>query len=481
MSQCMVYYLLEVVYIRKVELRVNEQMKYEVIKELVDTNGNKHSAAVTLGCTVRTVNRLIQRYKENGKEAFVHGNRNRKPACTVPDTVRNDILCLYDRKYEGANLRHFTELLAERENIKVSDTLVRNLLLENEILSPKARKATRKKLKASLKLKQENARTKKEKNQVQEALATVEDPHLRRPRCAHFGEMLQMDASPHHWFGGINTHLHAAIDDATGMIVGAYFDTQETLNGYYNVFHQIHTDYGIPYMFYTDRRTVFEYKKSEEKIYQKNTLTQFGYACKQLGVELKLTRVPQAKGRVERLFGTLQSRLPIELRLAGITTVEQANEFLNSYLKKFNAQFALPVNPNKSVFENQPDSEKINLMLAVLSERKIDSGHCIRYNHKHYKLLDAQGMVTCYHRGTSVMVIKAFDGVLYASVGTKIYALEEVSDHEEVSRYFNTDKEYKESRKPKKRYIPDMSHPWKKDNFIRYVHAMVERETDWTA
>lgn len=481
MSQCMVYYLLEVVYIRKVELRVNEQMKYEVIKELVDTNGNKHSAAVTLGCTVRTVNRLIQRYKENGKEAFVHGNRNRKPACTVPDTVRNDILCLYDRKYEGANLRHFTELLAERENIKVSDTLVRNLLLENEILSPKARKATRKKLKASLKLKQENARTKKEKNQVQEALATVEDPHLRRPRCAHFGEMLQMDASPHHWFGGINTHLHAAIDDATGMIVGAYFDTQETLNGYYNVFHQILTDYGIPYMFYTDRRTVFEYKKSEEKIYQKNTLTQFGYACKQLGVELKLTRVPQAKGRVERLFGTLQSRLPIELRLAGITTVEQANEFLNSYLKKFNAQFALPVNPNKSVFENQPDSEKINLMLAVLSERKIDSGHCIRYNHKHYKLLDAQGMVTCYHRGTSVMVIKAFDGVLYASVGTKIYALEEVSDHEEVSRYFNTDKEYKESRKPKKRYIPDMSHPWKKDNFIRYVHAMVERETDWTA
>ena len=481
MSQCMVYYLLEVVYIRKVELRVNEQMKYEVIKELVDTNGNKHSAAVTLGCTVRTVNRLIQRYKENGKEAFVHGKRNRKPACTVPDTVRNDILCLYDRKYEGANLRHFTELLAERENIKVSDTLVRNLLLENEILSPKARKATRKKLKASLKLKQENARTKKEKNQVQEALATVEDPHLRRPRCAHFGEMVQMDASPHHWFGGINTHLHAAIDDATGMIVGAYFDTQETLNGYYNVFHQILTDYGIPYMFYTDRRTVFEYKKSEEKIYQKNTLTQFGYACKQLGVELKLTRVPQAKGRVERLFGTLQSRLPIELRLAGITTVEQANEFLNSYLKKFNAQFALPVNPNKSVFENQPDSEKINLMLAVLSERKIDSGHCIRYNHKHYKLLDAQGMVTCYHRGTSVMVIKAFDGVLYASVGTKIYALEEVSDHEEVSRYFNTDKEYKESRKPKKRYIPDMSHPWKKDNFIRYVHAMVERETDWTA
>lgn len=456
-------------------------MKYEVIKKLVDTNGNKHTAAVTLDCTVRTVNRLIRRYKTEGKEAFVHGNRNRKPACTVPGAIRKDILCLYDTKYEGSNLRHFTELLAERENIKVSDTFVRKLLLENEILSPKARKATRKKLTENLKLKQENTKTKKEQNRLQAALATVQDPHLRRPRCANFGEMLQMDASPHLWFGDTTTHLHAAIDDATGMIVGAYFDTQETLNGYYNVFHQILTDYGIPYMFYTDRRTVFEYKKSKEKDISKNTLTQFGYACKQLGVELKLTSVPQAKGRVERLFGTLQSRLPIELRLAGITTMEQANEFLKSYLKKFNAQFALPVNPNKSVFENQPDSEKINLMLAVLSVRKIDSGHCIRYNHKHYKLLDSQGMITCYHRGTHVMVITAFDGVLYASVDTKIYALEEVADHEEVSRYFNTDKEYKESRKPKKRYIPDMSHPWKKDNFMKYVHSMVGRETDWVA
>ena len=460
---------------------MNEQMKYEVIKKLVDTNGNKHRAAVTLDCTVRTVNRLIRRYKTEGKEAFVHGNRNRKPACTVPGAIRKDILCLYDTKYEGSNLRHFTELLEERENIKVSDTFVRKLLLENEILSPKARKATRKKLTENLKLKQENTKTKKEQNRLQAALATVQDPHLRRPRCANLGEMLQMDASPHLWFGDTTTHLHAAIDDATGMIVGAYFDTQETLNGYYNVFHQILTDYGIPYMFYTDRRTVFEYKKSKEKDISKNTLTQFGYACKQLGVELKLTSVPQAKGRVERLFGTLQSRLPIELRLAGITTMEQANEFLKSYLKKFNAQFALPVNPNKSVFENQPDSEKINLLLAVLSVRKIDSGHCIRYNHKHYKLLDSQGMITCYHRGTHVMVITAFDGVLYASVDTKIYALEEVADHEEVSRYFNTDKAYKESRKPKKRYIPDMSHPWKKDNFMKYVHSMVGRETDWVA
>ena len=109
----------------------------------------------------------------------------------------------------------------------------------------------------------------------------------------------------------------------------------------------------------------------------------------------------------------------------------------------------------------------------------MDAGHCIRYDGRHYKLLDDQGMVTCYHKGTSVMVIKSFDSSLFASVGEKIYVLEEITSHEEISRYFNTDKEYAESKKPKKRYIPDMSHPWKKDNFMKYVHAMVGHETDW--
>ena len=141
------------------------------------------------------------------------------------------------------------------------------------MLSPKARKATKKKLKAHLKAQAECAKSKRQKEQLQQTLTLVEEPHLRRPRCAYFGEMLQMDASQHRWFGEQIPHLHAAIDDATETIVGAYFDTQETLHGYYTVFHQILTDYGIPYLFYTDRRTVFEYKKleDEKKDLSKNT------------------------------------------------------------------------------------------------------------------------------------------------------------------------------------------------------------------
>ena len=263
----------EVVKIRKVELRMNEQVKYDVIKKLVETNGNKKRAAVTLGCTLRTVNRLIQRYKQEGKAAFQHGNRTRKPACMIPDSTRKEILCLYDAKYADANFRHFVQLLEENESIKVSDTFLRNLFFAQGMLSPKARKATKKKLKAHLKAQAECAKSKRQKEQLQQTLTLVEEPHLRRPRCAYFGEMLQMDASQHRWFGEQITHLHAAIDDATETIVGAYFDTQETLHGYYTVFHQILTDYGIPYLFYTDRRTVFEYKKleDEKKDLSKNT------------------------------------------------------------------------------------------------------------------------------------------------------------------------------------------------------------------
>ena len=168
------------------------------------------------------------------------------------------------------------------------------------------------------------------------------------------------------------------------MIVGAWFDKQETLSGYYHVFRQILTDYGIPYMFYTDRRTVFE---------------------------------------------------------------------------------------------KQPDEEKIDQFLAVITPRKVDAGHCIRFQNKYYELKDEQGMRSDFHKGTSVMVIRTLSGKLYASVCERIYCMDEVPSHEESSRYFGTDQNAHTEKK--KRYIPDMNHPWKKDNFMKYVHAMVGREEHW--
>ena len=169
------------------------------------------------------------------------------------------------------------------------------------------------------------------------------------------------------------------------------------------------TTYGIPYKFFTDRRTCFHLIKNENlPIYRWDTYTQFAYACKQLGVELGSSSVPQAKGRVERLNQTLQSRLPVELRLAGITTIDAANEFLNSYIKEFNEKFALPLHGIKSVFEVQPKIEKINLILAVLCERTVDTGHCLRHSNKYYRMIDSRGNQVHYRKGTKVIVYSGF-------------------------------------------------------------------------
>ena len=459
---------MEVTIIRKVELSMDEQKKYEVIKSLADhPHPNKQRAAITLNCTVRHINRMLKGYKEQGKEYFIHGNRGRKPANTIPDETRSLVVDLYRTKYYDANFEHFTELLEKLEGISLSPSTIMSILEANYILSPKVTKAKQKRIKEQLQTQKKAAKTQKEAEQIQTNLVAVEDAHSRRPRAAYFGELEQMDATPYEWIPGQIWHLHLAIDDATGRITGGYFDTQETLNGYYHVFHQILTTYGIPYKFFTDRRTVFTYKKKNSPSIDEDTYTQFAYACKQLGVELESSSVPQAKGRVERLNQTLQSRLPIELRLAGITTIDAANEFLNSYIKEFNEKFSLPLNSIKSVFVEQPENEKINLILAVLCERTVDTGHCLRHSNKYYRMIDGNGNQVHYRKGTKVMFIQAFDNCKYCCVNDKdIYGLEEIPEHEAKSKDLDIDYT---PPKPKKTYIPPMNHPWRRQHFGKFV------------
>lgn len=190
------------------------------------------------------------------------------------------------------------KLLAKYEDINISRSAVNSILMGENILSPMAQRKTKKKVRRLLREQKKKATTKKKITKISEKLIAIEDAHPSRPRCAYTGEMVQMDASEHVWFGNNKTHLHAAVDDATGAIIGAYFDHQETLNGYYNVLEQILKTRGIPYMFFTDRRTVFEYKKKKSPSVEEDTFTQFGYACKQLGIEIKTSSVPEAKGRV---------------------------------------------------------------------------------------------------------------------------------------------------------------------------------------
>lgn len=455
---------------RKVELRMNEEYKYKIIKKLVETNGNKQRAAVMLKRSIRQIDRMIAGYKKFGKEFFVHGNRGRKPVNALTEEFKTEIELLYINKYFDCTYTSFQEYLETRENIKLSIDEVRVILRDRYIFSPRTHKSTKRKFKKKLE-EQIKTANKKEKDALKAKLVIAEEAHPRQPRCQYFGEELQMDACIHPWFGKGKTALHAAIDDATGQVVGLYFDKEETLNGYYQITHQILSKYGIPYLIKTDKRTVFEYKKKASSKVEEDTFTQYAYACKELGIQIETSSVPEFKPRVERLFQTLQQRLPQELRLAQITTIDEANKFLEEFIIKYNNKFALCINNNKSAFEKQPSEEKINLTLAVLCQRVVDSGHSIKYNNNYYRLINKVGSPIYFNKGTKCVVIKALNGELFATVDESIFALEKISEVQAQSENFDEIEEIK----PRSIYIPRMIHPWKGKSFEEFIKTQEHR------
>lgn len=449
---------------RKVSLRMNEEQKYQAIKELMDHGGNKQRAALKLGVSVRTVNRYIAACRRKGKAAFVHGNRHRPPANSLSKEISSLILSLYREKYDGFNFAHYRDLLSEYENIDVSYATVYRILTVNGIFSPHIHRVTRKKLRKAKLLAENPSISNGEVEAVVSHQIAIEDAHPRQQRCKYFGEEIQMDGSLHRWFGERKAVLHLAIDNATRTVVGAFFDWQETLNGYYHVFDQILRNFGIPAKFKTDNRSVFYYRSSAIKDESKDVLTQFHYACKHLGVQLETTSVSQAKGVVERANLTFQRRLVNELKLHGISSIDQANQFLiESFVPKFNRKFADRLVGFPSVFEAAPDLATINYRLAILSPRIFDGGSSIKYCGRLYQTVDQDDRLVCFRKGTDCLVIKALDGQLFASVDDQLFALRELCKHADASPEFDIIV----PSPPKKRYIPPMSHPWKRSYFLR--------------
>ena len=455
---------------RKVELRMNEQEKYDVIKELVDHNGNKNRAAKKLGISRRQIDRLIVKYKEKGKSGFVHGNRGHVPSKTLDKSISEDIILLYKNKYYDFNFSHFKKFLEKKENIYVSYKFIYNILTKEGILSPKARKKTKREYAKQKLLKEKKinlAMSDEQINAIVNHEIALEDSHPRGEKPKYFGEIIEQDGSSHLWFGEKKTCLHLAIDKATSTVVGSWFDYQETLNGYYHVLYQILTNYGIPYKFFTDNRTVFNYMSlnPDKRTSDKDVLTQYGYACKQLGIDLETSSVSQAKGLIERTNGTFQGRLVQELRLNNITTIEEANKYLTEvFVPEFNKEFALDYKKFPTVFEAAPSEEKINYTLAVLSPRKIDNGNSIKYKNKYYQpYLD--GELKCFSSKTECLVIKAFNGDLFVSIDEQVLELKELDRNKKYSENFDEVDEIKE----RKKYIPPMTHPWKLASFKKQM------------
>ena len=461
---------------RKVVLNMMESKKYKIIKQLVDskniTANSKKRASVLINCSLRTIDRLINIYKISGKNGFCHGNKGRSPSVKYDEKLKRKIIDYYLNEYLDANITHFSEIVLQDFNVFINPETIRLWLLNENIVSPKTHRITKKRIKKKIKEDLKKAKSIKESNELKLKAEELDrkDAHPRRERCKYFGEMIQMDASELEWIKGQTWQLHLAIDDSTGTVVGAYFDYEETLNGYYNVLNQVLINYGIPAMFYTDRRTVFDYKRKNRILDDEDTFTQFSYCCHKLGIEIKTTSVAEAKGRVERLNGTFQSRLPIELRRANATSIEEANTFLISYLQKYNEQFALQPNTSKSVFSKQIDKTKINQYLAVLSVRTIDAGHSIKFKNKHYIAANMHGEDVYLQEGLKVVIVETFDGKLYINAFDQIYVAKEIKLHRDTSKEFD-----KNVSKTNTNWKVPRKHPWKSYDYFAFLAKQKHR------
>lgn len=322
--------------------------------------------ATALGLSERRVKQIKKEVKENGVKSIQHGNRGRKPKNTISEETRKRILELRSSyEYEISNFKHFQELLKERENIDISYSALYNILRNAGIKSPKKHHKTK--------------------------------LHHRRKRKECEGMMLQADGTPFDWFGdGQKYSLHGFVDDATGKITGLYMCKNECLLGYLEVLRQTLENYGIPISLYPDKYSVFFPPKKvndhitiEEQLHgREKGITQFGRIVEELGIEMFPASSPQAKGRIERLWETLQSRLTTEFRINNIKTIDEANTFLTTYIEKYNAKFSIEASSKKSVFLKLPKRYNIDELLSVRFDRTIDNAGVFSINNRKFQIMD---------------------------------------------------------------------------------------------
>lgn len=444
---------------------MKEKKKYDTIKKWNDGLITFKAAHTKLRYSEQHMYRLKKLLKEKGKEGFIHGNRGRQPKKTINQSLSDNIVLYYKTEFQGFNFKHYQIILLREKNIAVSYTKIYNeLTIKNRILSPRAKKETRKKYKKLELLKKRENKNKSEKeiDKITTKQIALEDATPSIPRARYFGENIELDASSYIYFGDSKYYLHLSIDSATNTCTGAYLDEQETINGYYNVTHQILINYGIPMMFTTDGRTIFEYLSKKMKTDEKAYFTQFKHACNTLGIEINVTSKSQKKPRVEKYNQTFQDRLSNELHYYKIADKDEANNYLiNKFVPEFNRQFARKTAPENSVFEKVINTSELNYILAVLSIRKFNNGNSINYKGKTYLPYNEDNKIVCYRKGTECTVIEAFDKNLYVQVYGEIFILkklqEVLEENESLDDYFN------KMRNGNKNVMPAPKSDWDKE------------------
>ena len=341
-----------------------ELKKLNIINSVIDEKRTGKEAAILLDKSERQIWRMVASVKENGNIGIKHKNQFRKPSNTIPEELKEKIIKLkVSEDYCDTNFTHFNEYLKEKENIYLSYSAVYNILKEANISSKKKHKKRK--------------------------------THRIRKRKECEGELVQADGTPFDWFNtGKKYSIHGLIDDATSKVLGLYMCENECLLGYLEATRQMLTNYGSPKCLYPDKYSVFFPAVSQKTTIEDElngnlkSTTQYGRIMDFLGINMFPASTSQAKGRVERLWLTLQDRLITEFKINNIKTIEDANIFLLKYIKKHNKKFAKEASSIESKFVPIPSYVDLDLLLCSKFTRVIDNAGVFSIKNKKFQILN---------------------------------------------------------------------------------------------
>ena len=339
------------------------------VKGLYNHKYTLKQASVSTGYSIDHLCRLRKKYAVYGNKIFEHGNTGHVPKNKIDKKLREKIALLYSGQYSDINFSYFCKCLKDFEGIDISLASLRNIMKEYGLISPESHKIKNK--------------------------APVHRPRLRRD---NEGDMMQVDGTPFAWFYKFGDNkrycLSGGIDDATGKITGLYFTENECLYGYLEVLRQTCASYGVPREIYSDRAAIFCHTPKGKNLAQWEKLevmhekrTQWQRICEELHIHQILAWSPEAKGRVERMWRTIQGQLPMWLYKNNVQTLEEANAIINRYIQFFNNNYAVDAADDDNFYIDPPDN--LDDILCAQFPRHADSRGCITFQNTTFYAPDA--------------------------------------------------------------------------------------------
>ena len=399
-----------------------EAKRLHIIHQAIDRKITQAEAATIIDLSDRQIRRMIKRIRKEGDEGICHRSRGKTSNHRIPKKIKDKTLKVFREQYKDFNLVHATEKLFEVHGITINDETLRLWLNEAKIHYKKRK---------------------------------VKKHRQRRERKAHLGELVQIDGSHHDWFEGRGPIcvFMGYIDDATNTVYGRFYDYEGTMPAMDSMKRYIKR-YGIPQSVYVDKHSTYKSWAEptiEEQLNDQRPMSHFEKSLDGLSVKVIHADSPQAKGRVERLFKTLQDRLVRDMRLAGIKSIEVANEFLKTYLPKHNRKFKKQAASEVDLHRTALHSRELDRILCIKEERTVRNDFTIMHNSTLYQIEQAT-------RAKKVIVEERLDGTLHITY----------KDQDLLYRIITTRSAKATTESPlllqeRKVWVPPADHPWRRD------------------